>query len=101
MAVAGVTVMLVMPFAAPDWAVSTAAAASKKLAAGSTWVVEKTTALSKLSIAEGAAVKAPDGSSITMTVDDVGTPIAADEYKGKIVLTVTKEIKMSMPPSAT
>lgn len=95
LAVAGVTAMLVIPFAATDWAVSTAAASSKKLAAGSTWVVEKTTALSKLTIAKDASVKAPEGSSITMTVDGIGTPIAAGEYKGKIVLTVTKEIKMS------
>jgi len=63
---------------------------SKNLAADSTWEVTETTNLDKLTIADGAAVKAPEGYSVTMTVDGVETPIAAGSYKGKIVLTKTE-----------
>jgi len=88
----GITTMLVIPFITTE---NTALAATKKLAAGSTWVVEKTTSLSKLTIAKGASIKAPEGSNVTMTVDGIGTPIAEGDYKGKIVLTITQALKMS------
>ena len=88
----GITTMLMIPFAAVD---GTALAATKKIAAGSTWVIGKTANLTGLTIAEGAAIKVPEGYCVTMTVDGVGTAIKPGAYKGKIVLTVTKEIKIS------
>jgi hypothetical protein len=55
----------------------------------STWVVNKTSYLTGLTIASGAVITAPTGKSVTMTVDSVVTPIAAGTYTGKIVLTVS------------
>ena len=81
--------MLIMPFAGADRA---AAAATKNIDAGSTWLVSETSNLTGLTIAKGAAIKAPEGKSVTMTVDGVETPIAAGSYKGKIALTVTADI---------
>jgi hypothetical protein len=71
---------------------------SKNIAAGSTWEVAKTTDLSELTIADGAAIKAPEGYSVTMTVNSIGTAINPGTYKGKIVLTVTEEIKIGGMP---
>jgi hypothetical protein len=71
---------------------------SKNIAAGSTWEVAKTTDLSDLTIADGAAIKAPEGYSVTMTVNSIGTAINPGTYKGKIVLTVTEEIKIGGMP---
>jgi len=70
-----------------------ACGSSKKLDAGSTWEVAQTTRLGTLTIAEGAAIKAPEGYSVTMTVDGVETGIEVGSYKGDITLTVTKEIQ--------
>jgi len=56
----------------------------------STWVVDKTSYLNSLSIAKGAAITAPEGYSVTMTVNGVKKTIGAGTYKGKIVLTVNK-----------
>jgi len=42
-----------------------------------------------LTIAEGTAITAPEGYSVTMTVNGVKTVLGADSYKGQIVLTVT------------
>lgn len=64
----------------------------KTIKSGSTWEVSETTGLSKLTIAEDGVIKAPEGKSLTMTVDGVETPIAAGTYRGKIVLTVNDEI---------
>jgi len=64
----------------------------KTLEAGSTWEVTETTSLKSLTVTEGAAVKAHEGCSVTMTVDGVETPINPGAYKGKIVLTVTDDI---------
>jgi hypothetical protein len=66
--------------------------AAPALAAGSTWVVDKTTAFQSLIIPEGAKLAAPAGHSLTMTVDGVGTPIQPGSYQGNIVLTVTDDI---------
>jgi hypothetical protein len=68
------------------------AGCGKTVASGSTWTVAENTSLSKLTIAEGAVVKAPEGKSLTMTVNGVETPIAAGSYNGKIVFTVNNEI---------
>jgi hypothetical protein len=60
------------------------------LDAGSKWVVDETSYLTGLAVAEGGTISAPAGSSVTMMVDGVKKPITAGTYKGKIVLTVTK-----------
>jgi hypothetical protein len=60
------------------------------LDSASKWVVDKSSYLNSLTIAEGAAISAPEGSTVTMTVNGVKKPIKAGTYKGKIVLTVTK-----------
>jgi len=63
---------------------------AKKITSGSTWEVTETTKLDKLTIADAAAIKVPEGYSVTLTVDGVKKAIGAGDYKGKIVLTVTK-----------
>ncbi len=75
---------------------------SKIVEPGSTWEVTETTKLSTLTIADGASIKAPEGYSVTMTVDGVETgqvleswtgknyKFAPGAYKGDIVLTVAK-----------
>jgi hypothetical protein len=85
--IAGVTTMFVMPL--------TALAETKKVDKGATWVVEKTTSLTGLTVAEGATIKAPEGFNVTLSIDGAGAPIKAGDFKGKVVLTVTKEIKMA------
>jgi len=82
-----VAALLIMPLAG--------CGTSKILESGATWEVAETTQLASLTIAEDATIKAPDGYNVTMTVDGVGTPIAAGTYKGKVVLSITKEIQMS------
>jgi len=57
---------------------------------GSAWTVTGDSSITGLTIGKGATVNAPEGSSLTMTVDGVKKPIAPGTYKGKIVLTVTK-----------
>jgi len=76
--------MLMLPFASCN--------AGKNLAADSTWEVAEITSLKNLTIAEGAVIKAPEGKSLTMTVDGVETGINPGVYKGKIVLTPTTNI---------
>lgn len=56
----------------------------------SSWQVTGTSYLSSLTLAKGAKITAPNGRTLTMTVDGVTTPIAAGTYKGNVVLTVTK-----------
>jgi hypothetical protein len=75
---------------------------SKKIESGSTWEVAETTKLAGLNIEEGSAIKAPEGYSVTMTVDGIETgqvleswtgkdyKFAPGTYKGDIVLTVAK-----------
>jgi len=85
----GVAVMLTLPFTTVDKVTFAAAAASKTVSAGSTWVIDKTTNLSSLTIAEGAVIKAPDGKSLTMTVDGIGKAMKPGVFKGDILITVT------------
>lgn len=54
------------------------------------WTVTGDSAITGLTIGKGTAVTAPEGSSLTMTVDGVKKPVVPGTYKGKIVLTVTK-----------
>ncbi len=74
----------------------------KNIEAGATWEVTRTTTLNALTIGDGADIKAPDGYSLTMTVDGVETgqvlktwsgvdyKFAPGAYQGDIVLTVAK-----------
>lgn len=61
---------------------------SVSLDAASTWIVNKNAYLTGLTLAEGAAVSAPEGFVVTMTVDGVVTPIQPGAYEGKIGLLV-------------
>jgi hypothetical protein len=58
----------------------------------SKWIVDKTAYLKELSIAKKGTVTAPDGYSVTMTVDGAKTPLRAGTYKGQIVLEVKKDM---------
>jgi hypothetical protein len=61
---------------------------SVSLDGDSGWVVDETCYLTGLALAEGAAVTAPEGAGVTMTVDGKETPIGPGTYSGQIVLTV-------------
>ena len=50
----------------------------------SAWTVTSTSYITSLTIAEGAVIKAPEGKTLTMTVDGVETEIVAGTYAGKI-----------------
>jgi hypothetical protein len=65
---------------------------SKSVAAGETWVVSGITNLTKLTVARDATVKAAEGYSLTMTVDNVETGINPGNYSGNVVLTPTRNI---------
>jgi hypothetical protein len=67
------------------------AAPDKSIASGLIWVVDKTTSLNSLTIADGAFVMAPEGYSVTMTIGGVETGIVPGSYKGNIVLTLTQK----------
>ena len=54
----------------------------------SSWTVTGTSYITALNLADGAVLTAPEGKSLSMTVDGVATAIAAGRYTGKIVLTV-------------
>jgi len=79
---ASVAIMFVVPF--------TGCGAKKTVNTGSTWEVTETTRLTGLTIADGASIKAPEGYSITMTVDGVETGINPGTYEGDIMITKTK-----------
>jgi len=79
----GISAMLMMPF--------TACNSGKNLEAGATWQVIETMTLTNLTIGKDASIKAPEGYSVTMTIDGIETPIKEGSYKGKITLTITKE----------
>ncbi len=55
----------------------------------SVWTVAGTSYITALSLAEGAVLTAPEGKTLTMTVDGVETAVVAGSYTGKIVLTVS------------
>jgi hypothetical protein len=75
---------------------------SQVVQSGATWEITQTTKLSSLTIGEGAAIKAPEGYSVTLTVDGVETGQVLEKwsgkdykfvpgaYKGDVVLTVAK-----------
>jgi hypothetical protein len=69
-----------------------AAVPEKILKTGETWEVAGTTELSRLVVSEGAGITAPEGHTVTLTVDGVETPLRPGAYKGTVVLTVAEEI---------
>jgi hypothetical protein len=73
------------------WAAG-ARAAVLRVPPGETVEVSRTTELSELSLGEGASLTAPDGYSLTLTVDGIGLPIEARRYQGHVVLTLTEAI---------
>jgi hypothetical protein len=81
-----VAVMFMMPLSALD----AASGKSKRIDTGLIWVVDKNTRLSSLTIADGAFIMAPNGQSVTMTVDGIETGIVPGTYNGDIVLTLTE-----------
>jgi len=79
--------MMMLPLSACSSAPS---AAVKSIAAGTAWELAETTTLSELTLGEGAAIEAPEGYSVTLTVDGVETDIAAGTYTGDVVVTVAE-----------
>ncbi|MCY0964796.1 right-handed parallel beta-helix repeat-containing protein [Parathalassolituus penaei] len=68
---------------------------SLTVAADDTLVISTTTTLDKLSIGENATLSAPDGYTLTLTVNNVETGITAGNYSGDIVLHVAEAIPLS------
>ena len=88
--IAFLVLMLMMPPKASDGTTTaTTAPLHKILSPGSSWVVNETTRLSGLTVS-GGTIRAAEGYSLTMTVDGVETAIKPGDYKGNIVLTLTK-----------
>ncbi len=54
----------------------------------SVWTVTGTSYLTALTLADGASLTAPEGKTLTMTVDGVETAVNPGAYTGQIVLTV-------------
>ena len=65
----------------------------KKVVESGVWCVEARTELEELTIAPGAAVAAPEGKSLVMTVDGVTTDAKPGTYTGKIVLEVLERVE--------
>ncbi len=64
--------------------------------ANSKWLVSGNSVLNSLTIAEGGAVEAADGSQLHMFIDGVETPVAPGSYEGAILLT-TDETPEAFP----
>jgi hypothetical protein len=69
--------------------------------AGETWVVDQSVQLDSLTIADGAVIEAPDGYSLTLTVDGVETGLVPGTYNGAVALTPTENnlVEFPMPGS--
>jgi hypothetical protein len=65
------------------------APSSRSIGPGLTWVLDKTTALKSLTLAPGAYIMAPQGYSVTMTVNGVETGMRPGRYSGNVQLVVT------------
>jgi hypothetical protein len=63
---------------------------SVSLDSGSTWIVNETSFLTELTVAEGSVIIAPKDYKVVMTVDGVAKTIAPGTFKGKITITVSK-----------
>jgi len=62
--------------------------ATVALKSGSKWTAAKTSYLTGLTIDADSSIAAPEGSSVTMTVDGVNKPLMPGSYQGKIVLQI-------------
>lgn len=71
LAVTGVAVMFMTSFSG----------SGKSLDVNTTQEIAETTSLARLTIAKGGSIIAPEGSSVSMTVDGVKKLIKAGEYK--------------------
>jgi hypothetical protein len=81
-----------IPFKASAAANATLSAQnSKTVEAGSTWVVNTTTRLRRLSVGKGATIVAPEGYDVTLSVNGIGKTIKEGTYSGNIVLSITKQ----------
>lgn len=65
----------------------------KKTVDNGSWLVETRTELSELTLTPGAALCAPEGKCVIMTVDGVTTDIRPGTYAGKIVLEVLERVE--------
>lgn len=65
----------------------------KKTVDNGAWLVEARTELSELTLAPGAALCAPEGKCVVMTVDGVVTDAKPGTYAGKIVLEVLERVE--------
>lgn len=102
-ATAGAVLVPAVSATAAPTATKTPKASGKRIsvASGETYTVSTTTRVSELSIAAGGTIAAPDGSSLSLTVDGVetgqlltatggtATLIQAGTYRGDVVLTVS------------
>lgn len=70
------------------------------VAAGQTQTISATTRLNALTLASGGQIVAPSGQSLTLTVNGIGTPLAAGTYRGDLVLTVTDNIDVQFTSAA-
>lgn len=66
------------------------AAHSKLVKPGSRWTVPSSTRLERLTIGANAVVRAPDGESVTLTVNGVERDLKPGTYRGDVVLTVSE-----------
>ncbi len=98
---AGIPAVSQGPGGPPSAAELAAAALNRTIVAGDSWLVEKTTPLDSLIVEPGAAVAAPAGHSLTMSIDGVETNIAPGRYKGKILLTVTDDYPVKFSETLT
>ena len=61
----------------------------EKTISSGVWVVKESQALSRLTIAEGASIAAPEGKYVTLTVDGVTYAPRPGTYEGDVYLTVS------------
>lgn len=59
---------------------------------GGVWLVEETTRLRELKIRDGAALKAPEGKCLTLSLDGVETDPTPGTYCGDVVITISDPI---------
>ncbi len=94
--VAIIAVTVLMFFAAANGSATSSSATEKVLDPGTAWVVDGITRLSSLTVS-GGSIGAPEGYSLTMTVNGVETAIKPGSYRGDIILTPTKIIPKEDP----
>ncbi|WP_157971433.1 hypothetical protein [Dyella sp. C9] len=68
---------------------------SLSVSAGKTQTIAQTTTLARLTLGDKAALVAPVGHSLSLTVDGVGMPMLPGTYRGHVVLSVTEDIPVA------